>query len=166
MALLTMLGTLQSRRMQTVGDLVFIAVDDAAGTAGLQTALREAGQVYGFILIDGSFGNPEGVRPPGAATTESILIDAARRAAQLMNAPAAQLPVPGSAAAHARAAGIPAVVMSDGGASGAPALPGAVYRPADEWKGPQALLLTSLAAVGMAGVCDPLLAPVKAPALR
>lgn len=165
-ALLTTLRALQARRMPTAGDLVFVALDDKSGAQGVDTVLRAAGPVDGVILVDGSMKGAEAAPPPGAAPADTALIDAARRAAGLMMAPAARLPARGSVAAMAQAAGVPVVVLSDGGPGIAPALANVQYRPAGEWKGPQALLLTTLAMVGLAGVSDPQLAPVKAPALR
>ncbi|HEX4325506.1 MAG TPA: hypothetical protein VH105_01750 [Burkholderiales bacterium] len=163
--LLAVLGALQSQRMQTAGDIVFVAINGAGKSHAATVLLRDVKSIDGFIAIDDTpsrhGGTQTGVKPRDAG-----LLEAARRAAELMKAGAPGLPVAGSAAANAAARGIPALSMRGGAVA-----PGAERLSAGESKEPQTLLLTALALSGLAGVNEPLLearraAPVKAPALR
>lgn len=163
--LLAVLGALQSQRMHTVGDIVFIAVNDAGKSRAAAALLREVKGIDGFIAIDDTQairGRVQG----GVKSRDAGLLEAARRAADLMKAQAPELPVAGSVAAAVAARGIPALSMRGGSVA-----PGAERLSAGESKEPQTLLLTALALTGLAGTSEPLLevrpaAPVKASALR
>jgi hypothetical protein len=151
--------------MQTVGDIVFVALNDAAKSRAAAVLLRDLKGIDGFVAIDDT-PRRRGLVQPSVKPRDAGLLEAARRAAELMKAAAPGLPVAGSAAANAAARGIPALSMRGGSVA-----PGAERLSAGEAKEPQTLLLAALALCGLAGVNEPLLearraAPVKAPALR
>ena len=163
--LLAVLGAMQSQRMQTVGDIVFVALNDAGKSSAATVLLREVKGIDGFVAID-DMSSRRGRAQAGVKPRAAGLLEAARRAAELMQAGAPGLPVAGSAAAAAAARGIPALSMRGGTAA-----PSAGHQSAGALKEPQTLLLMALALTGLAGVNEPLLeirpsAPVKAPALR
>ncbi|MDB5807520.1 MAG: peptidase [Betaproteobacteria bacterium] len=163
--LLAVLGALQARRMQTTGDIVFIAVNDGGKSRAAAALWREVKDIDGFVAIDDAPAM-HGRVPAGAKARAAGLLEAARRAAELMKAQAPGLPVAGSLAAGAAGKGIPALSMRGG-----VVVLGAERLSAGESKEPQTLFLTALALTGLAGTNDPLLevrpaAPVKAPALR
>ena len=163
--LLAVLGALQSRRMQTVGDVVFVALNDAGKSRAATVLFREVKGIDGFIAID-DMRSRGGRAQADVKPRDAGFIEVARRGAELMQAAGPGLPVAGSAAAAAAAKGIPALSMRGGSVA-----PGAERLSAGESKEPQTLLLTALALSGLAGVNEPLLegrpsAPVKAPALR
>jgi len=98
-----------------------------------------------------------GDRPAGETPATSPLVVAARRTTQLMTAKEPGLAGASTDANLAMSLGIPAVTVSGGGEGGGIHALDEWYKPTNAWHGPQSLLLTALAMVGLAGVTDPLL---------
>jgi tripeptide aminopeptidase len=100
-----------------------------------------------------------GARPAGAIPDDAAIVQASRRAVGAVNRPA-RVTLAGSSTDSnmAMSLGIPAVTLGGGGDGGGWHSPGEWYKPTDAHLGPQHVLLTALALVGLEGVSAPLLA--------
>jgi len=98
-----------------------------------------------------------GDRPAGATPAKSPIVEAARRATQLMAFKDPGLAGASTDANQAMSLGIPAVTVGGGGEGGGIHSLDEWYKPTDAHKGPQSVLLMVLGLVGMAGVNEPLL---------
>lgn len=98
-----------------------------------------------------------GDRPAGTTAADSSLVSAARQSYVALQRPAPDLVTTSTDTNAAVALGIPAIMLSGGGAAGDMHSPGEWFDPTDAWVGPQAALLTVLGLVGVTGVTEPLL---------
>jgi len=100
-----------------------------------------------------------GARPAGVVREDAVIVQASRRAVTAVSRPA-RVTLAGSSTDSnlAMSLGIPAVTLGGGGEGGGWHSPREWYRPTDAYLGPQHVLLTALALVGLEGVSQPLLA--------
>lgn len=98
-----------------------------------------------------------GDRPAGTTAADSPLVGAARQSYLALQRPAPDLVTTSTDTNAAVALGIPAIMLSGGGAAGDLHSPGEWFEPTEAWLGPQAALLTVLGLVGLDGVSQPLL---------
>ena len=98
-----------------------------------------------------------GDRPAGETPRDSIMVEAARRATQLMAFREPALEGASTDANLAMSLGIPAVTIGGGGEGGGTHSLDEWYKPTAAWRGPQSVLLLVLALAGMPGVSEPLL---------
>lgn len=100
-----------------------------------------------------------GARPAGVVAEESPIAQASRRAVTTVSRPAKVIFAGSSTDSNlAMSLGIPAVTLGGGGEGGAWHSPNEWYRPTEAYLGPQHVLLTALALVGVQGTSQPLLA--------
>ena len=99
-----------------------------------------------------------GARPAGAVAEDAAIVQASRRAVTAVSRPA-RVTFAGSSTDSnlAMSLGIPAVTIGGGGEGGAWHSQREWYKPTDAYLGPQLLLLTVLALVGVESVSQPLL---------
>lgn len=99
-----------------------------------------------------------GDRPAGETPEGSSIVQAALQSARALGLAAPALDAKSTDSNTPMALGIPAVTLTGGGLAGGLHSLNEWFEPADAWKGPQHILLTALALVGVEGVTAPLLA--------
>lgn len=101
-----------------------------------------------------------GDRPAGVAHDDTAVVAAAQWAAAALQLPSPALVAASTDSNVPLSLGIPAATVSGGGQGGKAHSPDEWYQPVNAWLGPQSLLLTTLALVGLEGVSQPMLQPV------
>jgi len=101
-----------------------------------------------------------GDRPAGVAHDDTAVVAAAQWAAAALKLPPPPLVAASTDSNVPLSLGIPAATVSGGGQGGKAHSPDEWYRPVDAWLGPQSVLLTTLALVGLEGVSAPTLRSV------
>jgi tripeptide aminopeptidase len=104
-----------------------------------------------------------GDRPAGQSPPDAPVVKAAEQARRALQLNPAKLEAASTDSNVAINLGIPAATLSGGGEGGGAHGPDEWYKPVDGYQGPQSLLLTTLALVGMADATRPQL-PVRKPA--
>jgi len=98
-----------------------------------------------------------GDRPAGVAHNDRPVVQAALRSAAALNLPIPRLVAGSSDSNVPLALGIPAATLSGGGEGAKFHSPDEWYKPVNAWLGPQSVLLTTLALVGLDGISQPTL---------
>jgi tripeptide aminopeptidase len=101
-----------------------------------------------------------GDRPAGMSPPEAPVAQAAMQSLKALRFPAALLDAASTDSNVPINLGIPAATLNGGGEGGGAHGPDEWYKPVDAWQGPQSLLVTTLALVGVADVTSPQL-PVR-----
>jgi tripeptide aminopeptidase len=101
-----------------------------------------------------------GDRPAGVSPPEAPIAQAALQSLKALRLPAALLETASTDSNVPINLGIPAATLNGGGEGGGAHGPDEWYKPVDAWQGPQSLLVTTLALVGVADVTSPQL-PVR-----
>ena len=104
-----------------------------------------------------------GDRPAGTARSDTPVVQAALQAAAALGLPEPTLVAASTDANVPLSLGIPAATVSGGGRGDKAHSLDEWYEPLDAWAGPQSVLLTVLALVGVEGVSEPLLAVYSPP---
>lgn len=99
-----------------------------------------------------------GDRPAGSTPAGAVIVQAARRGIAAVGGEVRSLRASSTDSNIPISLGIPAVTLGGGGVSGGAHSPSEWYEPKEAWRGPQQLLLTTLALVGVEGLDAPLLA--------
>lgn len=102
-----------------------------------------------------------GDRPAGVPRDDTAVVMAAQWAAAALRLPPPPLVAASTDSNVALSLGIPAATVSGGGQGGKAHSPDEWYEPVNAWLGPQSVLLTTLALVGLEGVSAPTLRPVE-----
>ncbi len=103
-----------------------------------------------------------GDRPAGVSPAESPVVRASQLAWKALGLAVPALETASTDANVPIGLGIPAATVSGGGEGGGAHGPDEWYRPVDAWQGPQALLISTLALVGLHGATKPEL-PARSP---
>jgi acetylornithine deacetylase/succinyl-diaminopimelate desuccinylase-like protein len=98
-----------------------------------------------------------GDRPAGSQPYTSPVVEAARASLVALGLEAKSIAASSTDSNTPIALGIPAATLGGGGQGGGSHSPGEWWQPVNAWQGPQNLLLTTLALVGLEGTSVPLL---------